>query len=62
MQFPYRFLMRVARKSLYRGVECSISGGHTVCIRRWNGLYHTLIKALSDSRKEYIRPRFCVSD
>ena len=62
MQFLYRFLMRVARKSLYRGVECSISGGHTVCIRRWNGLYHTLIKALSDSRQEHIRRRFCVSD
>ena len=62
MQFPYRFLMRVERKRLYRGVECSISGGHTGFIRRWNGLYHTLIKALSDSRQEHIRRRFCVSD
>ncbi len=62
MQFLHRFLMRVERKSLYHGVECIISGGHTVFIRRWNRLYHTLIKALSDSRKEHIRPRFCVSD
>lgn len=58
MRFPYRFLMRVARKRLYRGVECSISDGHTVCIRWWNGLYHTLIKTLSDSRQEHIRRRF----
>ena len=55
MQFLYRFLMRVARKSLYRGVECSISGGHTGFIRRWNGLYQAMEWALSHPDKGFIR-------